>query len=101
MKLSLHNLVLDLAYRVQKKYKWFKIGDLLNNHHTVLQWVEFGIVGGLGVLTNYGFYFMFRNMVHNDIAWLIGILVSFTQNFFLSKWLVFESDFEQKLVKEI
>lgn len=49
--------------------------------------VKFLVVGGIGVIINYCAYKFLSMYVHNDIAWLIGVLVSAELNFILnSRW---------------
>jgi putative flippase GtrA len=42
-------------------------------------------VGALGVLVNYLFYSCLRNIIYNDVAWFIGILISATSNYILAE----------------
>lgn len=49
------------------------------------RYVKFITVGASGVVVNYLFYSYLRNIIHNDVAWLIGILISATSNYILAE----------------
>lgn len=82
--MNLHNLVLKGA-----EYLSPSLMQFLVNHHSVLQFVEFGFVGALGVGVNALVYFSTTPYIGNNPAWFLGIFSAFISNFFLNKYLVF------------
>lgn len=49
------------------------------------RYIKFITVGASGVIVNYLFYSYLRNIIYNDVAWLIGIVISATSNYILAE----------------
>jgi len=93
---NLHNTILTIAKYIEDnswvgdEYKIcvLPIHKILSLNHTVLQLFEFALIGASGVGIN---FMVYSFMGKTDLAWIMGILVSLFSNFFLNKWLVFDS----------
>jgi putative flippase GtrA len=77
------------------------------NKLNIKQYIQFLIVGGLGVFINYFIYMPFRDriffdvtlnlwsspfLLHIDLLWFAGIGVSATSNYILNAWWTFNND---------
>jgi len=86
VSISLHSFVLRCAEWVSPRWRIF-----LENHHTILQYIEFGLIGALGTGVNALTYFSLRPTL-GELAWILGIIIAFTFNFILDKYLVFNNE---------
>jgi len=95
-KPNLHNTILTVAKYIEDR-SWYgdeykicvlPIHKFLSLNHTILQFFEFCLIGGLGVVINFIVYSYFNRTI---LAWCLGILTATFSNFILNKWLVFDS----------
>lgn len=86
--LDFHTVVLKCVNYVPVYGNTLK--NFLENHHTLLQYLEYGSIGALGTGVNALIYFPLIVHIGNEASWLIGIIGAFTFNFFLNKYLVFK-----------
>ncbi len=57
----------------------------------ILEFVRFGLVGGLCTVLHYGLYFLLQMAINVNVAYTVGYLLSFVVNFYLTSYFTFGS----------
>ena len=57
----------------------------------ILEFIRFGMVGGLATVVHYGLYLLLKQWINLNIAYTVGYALSFLMNFWLSNKFTFRT----------